>query len=265
MSADGGRDDREAFRLDDAVRALPGVARLGVGAAWRVGAFATGAATRAGSRLVKAAARGESLGELTQESIDIVREQVRELLGLEDDERLPGPLGLLDDDRDERPAPPATEAELHERGRRLLARSSDVTDAEPVHPAIAQILDQLSPDEARILKLLHERRAVPVVDVRTASPLPGQSQLVASRLTMLAELAGCRYLERQQLYLNNLDRLGLVFFSKDELDDTRAYQLLEAQPSVQEAMTRAGRGRTYRKAIRLTPFGEDLCRICFAP
>jgi hypothetical protein len=42
----------------------------------------------------------------------------------------------------------------------------------------------------------------------------------------------------------------------------QAYQVLEAQPDVAEAMEKAGRARTVRRSIHLTTFGQDFCRTC---
>ena len=38
--------------------------------------------------------------------------------------------------------------------------------------------------------------------------------------------------------------------------------VLEAQPDVSSALKEAGRGRTIRRSIELTPFGEDFCQTC---
>jgi hypothetical protein len=64
-------------------------------------------------------------------------------------------------------------------------------------------------------------------------------------------------------YLNNLNRLGLIWFSRETLEDIALYQVLEAQPEVIEARRRAGRtSRTVRRSIHLTPFGADFCDAC---
>jgi hypothetical protein len=86
------------------------------------------------------------------------------------------------------------------------------------------------------------------------------SQLVAPGLTMIGANAGCRRPERIHAYLNNLYRLGLLWFSRESLEDQGAYQVLEAQPEVVDALGRAGRARTVRRSIHLTPFGEDFCK-----
>jgi hypothetical protein len=79
---------------------------------------------------------------------------------------------------------------------------------------------------------------------------------------MIGTEAGCRYPERVPAYLNNLDRLGLICYSNDALDDPSAYQVLEAQPEAMDAIKRAGRARTVQRTVRLTDFGQDFCEVC---
>jgi hypothetical protein len=79
---------------------------------------------------------------------------------------------------------------------------------------------------------------------------------------MIGAEAGCRHTDRVHRYLDNLSRLGLIWFSREQLEDVTLYQVLEAQPDVVEAMERAGRAKTVRRSIQLTPFGDDFCRTC---
>jgi hypothetical protein len=151
---------------------------------------------------------------------------------------------------------------LRERGAELLARSADVEYEEEFHPAYERILSQLAPDEARILRLLATRGAQPAVDVRAGKALGLGSEMVAPGLNMIGAEAGCRYLDRVPAYLNNLYRLGLIWFSREPLEDPLDYQVLEAQPDVIEAKRSSGRAKTVRRSILLTPFGKDFCRVC---
>jgi hypothetical protein len=100
------------------------------------------------------------------------------------------------------------------------------------------------------------------VDVRAAKTLGLGSEMVAPGLNMIGAEAGCRYLDRVPAYLNNLYRLGLIWFSREPLEDPLDYQVLEAQPDVIEAKRGSGRAKTVRRSISLTPFGEDFCRVC---
>jgi Abortive infection alpha len=157
--------------------------------------------------------------------------------------------------------PEASRAALRERGAELLARSADVAQSEDLHPAYARILDNLSPDEARILRLFATDGPQPAVDIRRGLPLV--SELVAPGISMIGAEAGCRHPDRVAAYLDNLNRLGLIWFSREPLRDINPYQVLEAQPEAVEAMRDAGRtSRTVRRSIHLTPFGTDFCRVC---
>ena len=75
---------------------------------------------------------------------------------------------------------------------------------------------------------------------------------------MIGAQAGCRNRERVPAYLNNLERLGLIWFSREPLEEPTAYQVLEAQPEVMEAIRRAPRAKTLQRSIHLTPFGQGL-------
>jgi Abortive infection alpha len=157
----------------------------------------------------------------------------------------------------------AVAATLREEGEELLRRSRDVRYEEISHPAYERILSELAPDEARILRLLLLEGPQPAVDVRTGGPVGlVRSRLIAPGLSMIGARAGCRYVERVPSYLNNLFRLGLVWFSREPIDDIGAYQVLEAQPDAIAAAREAGRARFVRRSIRLTPFGSDFCDTC---
>ncbi len=163
------------------------------------------------------------------------------------------------------PATPREELErsLRERGEDLLERSRDVWSEEHGHPAYARILDDLAPDEARILLLLLRGGPQPSVDVRTGGPVGlVSSALIAPGMSMIGARAGCRYLDEVPAYLNNLFRLGLIWFSREQLEDPMEYQVVEAQPDVLAAMHSVRFAKVVRRSIHLTPFGAGFCRAC---
>jgi hypothetical protein len=253
------------------IAALPGLARIAAAASIRLAAFTVEAYVRTGSRFLRGAASGAPPGEVLQQTADELITYLRDLLGVTDNGGRPyaPPPPVAEDEqvvdaeegeRDERP----TQELLRERGAELLRRSADVDlDDEEAHPAYARMLGELAPDEARILRLLVIEGPQPAVDVRTSGPIGIlKDDLVAPGLNMIGMEAGVRHQPRVKRYLDNLYRLGLIWFSREQLADQARYQVLEAQPEVTEAMDEARRSRTIRRTIHLTPFGVDFCSTC---
>jgi hypothetical protein len=241
------------------IRAVPGLARIAAAAYVRSARWTARASKDATERVIRAATSGQEPAELFRTGEAELLERMRRLLGI-----------------NERPieqavrSAEASEAErelarrsLRERGAELLRRSADVNFDEEAHPAYMRILDDLAPDEARILRLLYEHGPQPSVDIRSGLlPLQNTSELVESGLNMIGPEAGARHLHDVPAYLNNLFRLGLIWFSRERLPDPRGYQVLEAQPEVAEALASASHTRTVRRSIHLTPFGRDFCELC---
>jgi hypothetical protein len=242
------------------LRTVPGLAKIAATAYWRSARWTMRTSAHAGSRLIRAAVTGQEPAELFRSTVAEIRERTQRVLGIHDAH--PEERTLM--------TPEAAEAEreearksLRERGEELLRLSADVNFDEDSHPAYTRILEDLAPDEARMLRLLAEQGPQPSVDIRSGLlPLKSTSELVASGLNMIGPEAGCRHLDDIPAYLNNLFRLGLIWFSSEPLRDPLRYQVLEAQPEVAEALEAAGRTRTVRRSLHLTPFGLDFCELC---
>ena len=239
----------------DLRQALPGIVRIAATSGWRLVQWAVGTWVTTGTRVVKGVASGESPAQVLTEVTADLRSIARQALGLA------GGAAEASVATNSNHAG-ATVEELRARGAELLYRSADVRFAEDTHPAYARILDELAPDEARILRFLAAEGPQPSIDVRTSRPLGVGSELVASGLSMIGLQSGVRHLDRTNAYLNNLYRLGLIWFSREQVDPGR-YQVVEVQPEVSVAMKEAGRAaKTVRRSIHLTPFGEDFCQTC---
>jgi hypothetical protein len=250
----------------DVLQALPGLARIAATAAWHTTGWAARNSLRASRRLIGAASSPD-------EALRLARDLQRETAGLIN--------GLLDaTDVGQRvshvpePAPHPVRAPngsvpartLRQTGEELMRRSRDVRFEVDAHPAYERILSELAPDEARVLRLLLLEGPQPSVDVRTGGPLGVfSSRLIAPGISMIGARAGCRYVDRVPSYLNNLFRLGLVWFSRETIRDHLKYQVLEAQPEVLDAVHSVARAKIVRRSIHLTPFGEDFCRIALVP
>ncbi|MGN6472290.1 MAG: Abi-alpha family protein [Mycobacteriales bacterium] len=243
------------------LRAAPSLARFAVAAWWRTTEWSLGLALNTGNRVFSAVVSGQSPAVVLSTLGTELRTSVRQVLGIGDAPSYPG-VGVLNRVLPIEPAVTVVERPLKEIGAELLQRSSDMSYDDELHPAYVRILADLAPDEARILRLLATDGAQPSVDVRTSRPLNVATTLVAPGLTMIGAQAGVRHAGRVPAYLNNLYRLGLIWFSREPVTDRLRYQGLEAQPDVAAAMRDAGRGRTIRRSIELTPFGQNFCTTC---
>jgi hypothetical protein len=246
---------RYRARQESPVEALAGLARLAAGAWLRSAAWGLGVSVR----LARAGLDPQEAARLAREVSESLRSYTRDVLGVAElDERIravtPTPAGP----RTEEGQVMSAEA-LRTYGEELLRRSADVGLEEESHPAYARILEQMAPDEARILRLLSTEGVQPAVDVRSAPLIGLGSQAVAEGLNMIGQEAGLRHPESVASYLNNLNRLGLIWFSKEPIDDPVRYQVLEAQPAVLTALKRSGRAKSVQRSIALTPFGRDFC------
>ena len=267
--------ERTPALWDEAAEALPGVARIAATAWLRSAAWTLDSSVRSTRLLARALTDPHAAHQLVEEVAADVAEAARVVseMARAVSSGTPLPKALLDgslslgavvlpDSADSSPID-REERSLRERGEALLHRSRDVWSQDEAHPAYARILEELAPDEARILLLLLRGGPQPSVDVRTGGPVGMvSSSMVASGLTMIGPRAGCRYLDEVPAYLNNLYRLGLVWFSREQLEDPLEYQVVEAQPDVLAAMHSVRFPKLVRRSIHLTPFGVNFCTAC---
>lgn len=264
--------DAEQRQISNEARLIRGVFRaagLAAGTAVRSGQWAVDTTVEVTKQITQAALDGDSSADIAERTGAALQSIARSVLGVTEGSvreivsYVPTSNGHAPQAITGGLVRSATIDELRRRGDALLARSADVYFTEEVHPAYDRILDQVAPDEARILRFMAQNGPQPSVDVRTNRPLGIGSELVCGDLTSVPEQAGVRYPDRARLYLINLNRLGLLMISDDPVLLSR-YMVLEVQPIVETALKAAGRvPKIVRKSLRLTEFGEDFCRTCF--
>ncbi|HEY2099662.1 MAG TPA: Abi-alpha family protein [Pseudonocardia sp.] len=240
-----------------AVQALPDMAKIAGSVLWRTNRWTLNASLHIGNIVIRGAVSGQSAQSLIEEISTEAKHSLREILGVSDPDPMPKALRARIIPNGSSTATP--EITLPDRMAALLDASADLDYSDAGHPAYVRLLSELAPDEARILRLFAQRGAQAAVDVRTRRPFGVGSELIAPGITMIGRYAGCRHVDRVPAYLNNLFRLGLVWFSREAIPEQSVYDVLEAQDEVAEAMARAGRGVTVRRSIELTAFGRNLC------
>jgi hypothetical protein len=252
---------------------LPGLAKRVAVSGLRVGAWAAVTGINAGRRAVDVVRHPEHAADLADDLREAASAITRALVGDDVEDRMRSTTSgnalvrawteAVDSvtPHPQHSEPVTAEDTLHAAAQDLLRRSRDVWSDDHGHPAYSRIIEELAPDEGRILMLLLRKGPQATVDVR-AGGLVGTSgsTLVKANLNMIGALAGCRHVERVPSYLHNLERLGLIWFSSEIVSDPMEYQVLEAQPDVLDARHGVRRPKVLRRSIHLTPFGEDFCR-----
>jgi hypothetical protein len=264
--ADAPPDPEPASETEEVIEtsraeSLPELARHAAGMWLKAAGWTAGTSLRVGNELRKIATDPNGAQEVIEEVTKEVREVARDFLGiteLDAEVREIAPLlstGMLK-------AGGSSPEALRAQGAQLLREAADVGFDEGAHPAFARILTELSPDEARILRLLAIEGPQPMVDVRAHNLIGNGSQLIAQSLNMLGPKAGLRQRERVLVYLTNLVRCNLVVMSDDPLESPVQYQVLEAQPEVLSTTRDTVRAKLIRRSVHLTPLGQEFCEVC---
>lgn len=263
--------DRAPIPWDEYAEALPGVARIAAATGVRAGVWGLKSSLRSGRLLARTLTDPAAAGQLVQGVAEDVAEATRVISDVARAVSDGKPLAnaLIDGGMslgavvlpagEEHVVAKSRELTLRERGEELLQRSRDVWREEEEHPAYSRMLNELAPDEARILLLLLRGGPQPSVDVKSGMVSPHS---VADGLNMVAARAGLRRIDQTPAYMMNLKRLGLIWFSREQLDDPLEYQVVEAQPDVLAAMHSVRFPRLVRRSIHLTPLGVNFARLC---
>jgi hypothetical protein len=249
----------------DILRAAPNLARMAAVSSLHLVGWSVGAAVAGANYVVRRTMEGQPPTSILQEAAGDLRNFALRALGIDPGTLPTVALGTGSQDPIDRPITrqAATASELQKRGLELLRRSNDVNVVEDTHPAFARILSEITPDEARILRYIYLEGPQPSLDIRTFRPLGIGSELVAAGMNMIGEHAGLRNLDRIDQYLTNLNRLGLIDFSREPVSNPNRYQVIEAQPKTITALKSAGRApKLVQRSILLTSFGEEFVRTC---
>ncbi len=263
---------RDAFKTDlrrlgsqgmdrDTYVGLGGLARFAVGTGTRISASALHGTASAATDLVRQVASGEPITDIIDRQVENVRSTVVRALALQN-----SPLPSIIQApavRASKQADDVTPEQLRDQGDGLLRHVGDHGEPQASHPAFPRILRELLPDEARIIRFMALAGPQPALDVRTKTPLGVGSELIATGINLVAEMSGCTYPDRNPRYLANLDRLGMIYFSDEQVEDPRRYSFIEAQPIAAEALEQAKKTMTVYRSIRITQFGLQFAQSCF--
>lgn len=165
-------------------------------------------------------------------------------------------------------------SELRDMYANLLANSMNSVVKDGVHPSFVEIIRQLSPDEAKILKYLYVGNLMPTLGIRVVFK-SGSHTKILNAFSNVPELSGCENTLNSERYINNFVRLGLINHIDDEwyTDDSiyeplkehnyivSCYDFYNAKYKNDEEFKELA----YRKGLcELSAFGKSFCDICLS-
>lgn len=156
--------------------------------------------------------------------------------------------------------------ELRNMYANLLANSMNKVVKDGVHPSFVEIIKQLCPDEAKILRYLSEHIIIPTVTLRFEKD-DGAGILGARNFSNVGELTGCEKAFDLDAYFDNLIRLGLLRASpiSGYMVGKNIYEPLKEHPYIKQLIperTEYNIPRFSEGFIELTDFGNLFCEIC---
>ncbi|MHC8510322.1 MAG: DUF4393 domain-containing protein [Rhodospirillales bacterium] len=125
--------------------------------------------------------------------------------------------------------------ELREMFENLLANAIDQKTAESAHPSFVEILKQITPDEAKILRYLSRFDKTPIIDIllRRADNL-GFWRL-QQNFSCIGKYARCENQNLVPALIDNLCRLGIYFIREGESSQAEGfYDEVDNHPEVAE-------------------------------
>lgn len=159
-----------------------------------------------------------------------------------------------------RPSEPPEEKPLNVTMGRLLDRALHQGTRDSRAEYFRRLVDQLVPDEARIVGALSDGHASPLVHVRSRSRDSGGPEL--ENASLIGRSAGVALPALVPQYVSHLLALGLVEVGPEDMSMKAEYEVLLAESPVLRALKAAARGpvppRVERLTLRLSALGHDL-------
>ncbi len=151
---------------------------------------------------------------------------------------------------------------LDSKFRRLLDRAIEQSSMSGRQELFHKILDQIVPDEARIIGALSDGSVSPLLNVyqRTRAGLVGE--VVLENMSLIGKTANLALPHLTPTYVSHLLSLGLLETGPEDTTMKAEYEILGADTMVLKAIKRAGRGpipaRIERYSLRLSGLGIEL-------
>lgn len=160
--------------------------------------------------------------------------------------------------------------ELRDMYANLLAKSMDSIVKNGVHPGFVEIIKQLCPDEAKLLRYISHHYTIPTVTLRYENE-KGEGIEPVKNFSNIGELTSCEEPLNICVYFDNLIRLGLLKESPaySSLVNKSLYQPLKEHNYFKMCAEHAAKvipdhkiAKFLENYLELTEYGKRFCHTC---
>lgn len=148
-----------------------------------------------------------------------------------------------------------------------MTKASHAQQVNVAHPSFVNIINNISPDEASLLKSIRDNQSIPFVEVRLKSKNSRELLLLNPMQIILPCLASLKFRNNVPAYFSNLEGLEVVHIRQDRwLAAEDAYSGLEEHSRKQYSGVGELNDREPdfgRGAIDTTRFGSLFLQACF--
>lgn len=163
-----------------------------------------------------------------------------------------------------------TNEELSDMYVELLAKASTASSASLAHPSFVNVINNLSPDEAILLKALRTSQSLPFIETRLHQNGEREWTTLDHLYSALSKVTGMSFPNNVVAYVSNFEGLGILrvrtdifiagegFYEPLELESKARFKRFDDIPE-SKMQIKFKKGR-----IDVTPFGRLFLQACFA-
>jgi hypothetical protein len=161
-----------------------------------------------------------------------------------------------------------TEESLSDLYANLLATSMDKATAYRAHPGFVDMIKNMCPDEAKVMRFLSGQPYYPIVNIKSVSNADQSFQVRHRHLSLIGLDAKCEHPALAANYLDNLARLGLVQVETTvRMQKDEPYTRIEEHPEIKQIIDSLKKieGRTAdveKMRLAVTDLGKQFIRAC---
>lgn len=159
------------------------------------------------------------------------------------------------------------ESELSELYANLLATSMDRATAYRAHPSFVDMIKNMSPDEARIMRFLATHGDQPLINIKLIVNNKGHFLTPHRHVSLIGVKAQCEHAPLTPNYLDNLTRLGLIDIPDKYMTRDDLYTEIEEYPEIKmikEALSKQDgcKVEIEKLKVEITDLGKQFIRSC---